>query len=91
MPTKSPCHPLHFGSVAAIFINVGSRYSMFKYVLPNETAHSSTWWKTAEFTFVSQKWYEIGEKVNYKVVEGYRFATKRHLIDVDGKNRTVKT
>ena len=27
MPTKVPYHPLNFGTVAAIFINVVSRYS----------------------------------------------------------------
>ena len=27
MPTKVPCHPLNFGTVAAIFINVVSRYN----------------------------------------------------------------
>ena len=27
MPTKVPCHPLNFGTVAATFINVVSRYS----------------------------------------------------------------
>ena len=32
----------------------------------------------------------LGGKVNYKVVERYRFSTKRYLIDVDVKNRMVK-
>ena len=27
MPTKVPCHPLNFGTVAATFINMVSRYS----------------------------------------------------------------
>ena len=27
MPTKVPCHPLNFGTVVAIFINVVARYS----------------------------------------------------------------
>ena len=31
MPAKVPCHPLNFGTVAAIFINVVSRYSKSRY------------------------------------------------------------
>ena len=40
---------------------------------------------------MSRKRYQIGKKVNYKVVERYRFSTKSYLIDVDVKNREVKT
>ena len=38
MPTKIPCHPLNFGTVAAIFINVVSRYG--KLDMRSEWDHS---------------------------------------------------
>ncbi|GBL72987.1 hypothetical protein AVEN_50440-1 [Araneus ventricosus] len=36
------------------------------------------------------KQYEIDEKVNSKVVEHHRFSTKRHLMVMNAKNRTLK-
>ena len=62
MPTKIPCHPLNFGTVDAIFINVVSKYSKLDMHYKNETAHSATWWKTEQLAFVSRKRYEKGKK-----------------------------
>lgn len=39
---------------------------------------------------MSRKRYEIGKKVNHKVVEHSRFSTRRHLVDINAKNRILK-
>ncbi|GBO43866.1 hypothetical protein AVEN_46036-1 [Araneus ventricosus] len=45
---------------------------------------------TVELALLSLKMYEMEEKVNYKVVELHRFSTKRHLMVMNAKNRTLK-
>ncbi|GBM62630.1 hypothetical protein AVEN_187036-1 [Araneus ventricosus] len=90
VPTKVPYHPFNYRMAAAIFIRVVSMHGKSDYALLDETTYSAAWWKTVELALLPLKRYEIEEKVNDKVVEHNRFSTKRHLIIMNAKNRTLK-
>ncbi|GBM71047.1 hypothetical protein AVEN_35020-1 [Araneus ventricosus] len=75
---------------ADIFIRVVSKHGKVTMLL-DETAYSATWWKTVELALFSLKRYERKrKKVNYKVLEHHRFSTKRHLMVMNARNRTLK-
>ncbi|GBN95140.1 hypothetical protein AVEN_22081-1 [Araneus ventricosus] len=58
--------------------------------LCDETTYDAIWWQTSELPFQSRERNKIGGNVNCKVVESYRFSTKRHLVHINTKSRTLK-
>lgn len=57
----------------------------------NELTYGSTRRKTTELAFLSRKRDEVEKKAIRKVVASHCFSTKRHLVEINKTNRTVKT
>lgn len=92
IPTKVTCHFLNFRTAAAMFIKVVSRLGIIKQSCTTEWnrlrhPYGRGWGVSIPIS----KTKDIREKMIYTVVKHLQFNMKRHLVDINLKNRTVKT